>query len=69
MWAEENVMSPADLPSRFPVGTRYVVEGEDGKDGALRIVARYLIYPDGTRVDLTAGKIRARRRARQARKR
>jgi hypothetical protein len=62
-------MSPADLPSRFPVGTRYVVEGEDGKDGALRIVARYLIYPDGTRVDLGAGKTRARSRARRTRKR
>jgi hypothetical protein len=68
-------MSPADLPSRFPVGTRYVVEGEDGKDGVLRITARYLIYPDGTRVDLMVGKTRrpahrtGRARAQHGRKR
>jgi hypothetical protein len=67
MRAEEKFMSPADLPSRFPVGTRYVVEGEDGRDGALRIVARYLIYPDGKRVDLLVGKSRRARRTARAR--
>ncbi len=43
------------LPSRFPAGTKFVVEGEDAADGQLRIVARYLVYPDGTRVDLLEG--------------
>ena len=38
-------------------------------DGALRIVARYLIYPDGTRVDVTSRKTRARSHARRTRKR
>ena len=41
------------LPARFPVGTRYVVEGEPGIGGELRIVSRYVIMPSGARCDLT----------------
>jgi hypothetical protein len=37
------------LPSRFPVGTRYVIEGHGG-----RICLRYLEFPDGRRIDLPA---------------
>jgi hypothetical protein len=37
------------LPSRFPVGTRYVIEGREG-----RIRLRYLEFPDGRKVDLPA---------------
>jgi hypothetical protein len=37
------------LPSRFPVGTRYVIEGREG-----RICLRYLEFPDGRKVDLPA---------------
>jgi hypothetical protein len=37
------------LPSRFPVGTRYVIEGRGG-----RIQLRYLEFPDGRHVDLPA---------------
>jgi hypothetical protein len=40
------------LPSRFPVGTRYIVEGEPAKGGKLRIVSRYLVMPSGVRYDL-----------------
>jgi hypothetical protein len=40
------------LPARFPVGTRYVVEGEPAKGGKLRIVSRYLVMPSGVRYDL-----------------
>ena len=40
------------LPDRFPVGTRYVIEGRDGGDGRLRIHLRYLEFPDGRQVDL-----------------
>jgi hypothetical protein len=36
-----------DLPSRFPVGTRYVIEGLRG-----RISARYVEFPDGRRLEL-----------------
>jgi hypothetical protein len=41
-----------DLPSRFPVGTRYVIEGRGGGRGALRIHLRYLEFPDGRHVEL-----------------
>jgi hypothetical protein len=37
------------LPSRFPVGTRYVIEGRGG-----HICLRYLEFPDGRKVDLPA---------------
>ena len=37
------------LPDRFPVGTRYVVEGREG-----RISLRYLEFPDGRHVVLPA---------------
>ncbi len=39
------------LPSRFPVGTRYVIEGRNG-----RIYVQYLEFPDGRHVDLSAGR-------------
>jgi hypothetical protein len=45
----------ARLPSRLPAGTKFVVEGEDAAGGRMRVVARYLVYPDGTQVDLLAG--------------
>jgi hypothetical protein len=54
--AKEQIMSAAArLPSRVPAGTKFVIEGEDAPEGALRIVKRYLVYPDGTRLDLMAG--------------
>jgi hypothetical protein len=37
------------LPNRFPVGTRYVIEGRPG-----HICLRYLEFPDGRKVDLPA---------------
>ena len=50
------------LPSQFPDGTRFVIEGRAG-----RIVSRYLEFPDGRHVDLTpnhpdsGGRFRERR--------
>jgi hypothetical protein len=55
------------LPSRFPVGTRYIVEGEPGKGGQLRIVSRYVVMPSGVRYDLMPTE-RARKPADLARK-
>jgi hypothetical protein len=46
------------LPRRFPVGTRYVIEGRAG-----RICLRYLEFPDGRKVDLPAD-LAARTKAR-----
>ena len=40
------------LPTRFPVGTRYVVEGRGGPNRGLRIRSRYLEFPDGRHMDL-----------------
>jgi hypothetical protein len=58
------------LPSRFPVGTRYVIEGRAG-----RIMLRYLEFPDGRHVELPVdrtGRNRSRpaaaRRSRSKRK-
>jgi hypothetical protein len=41
--------SAVRLPSRFPVGTRFVIEGRSG-----RIRLRYLEFPDGRQVNLPA---------------
>ena len=61
--------SSADrLPSRFPIGTRYVVEGRGGGQGTLRIHLRYLEFPDGRQVELPvdlADRPRSRRRGRR----
>ncbi len=61
--------SPVDrLPSRFPVGTRYVVEGRGGGQGRLRIHSRYLEFPDGRHVELpadVADRARSRRHPRR----
>lgn len=43
------------VPSRLPEGTKFVVEGEDAVGGGVRIVARYLVYPDGRRINLLVG--------------
>ncbi len=43
---------PFVLPREFPEGTRYVVEGRPAPDGTTCIVSRYLVFPDGQRVDL-----------------
>jgi hypothetical protein len=40
------------LPSRFPVGTHYIIEGEPRKGGQPRIVSRYVVMPSGIRYDL-----------------
>jgi hypothetical protein len=47
-------MSVTSLPTRFPVGTRYVIEGRRGKSGRLRIVSRQLILPNGRQFEVKA---------------
>jgi hypothetical protein len=53
------------LPTRFPVGTRYVIEGRSGAHGRLRVQSRYLEFPDGRLVQLP---IAARKGARLSRR-
>jgi hypothetical protein len=40
------------LPTRFPVGTTYVVEGSAGEEGHLRVFSRYVVLPGGQRINL-----------------
>ena len=42
------------LPKRLPVGTTYVVEGHGGGDGNLRVFSRYVVLPNGQRINLGA---------------
>ena len=44
----------SSLPTRFPVGARYVVEGRGGEDGQLRVFSRYIVLPGGRRIKLPA---------------
>lgn len=45
------------LPRRFPVGTRYVLEGlpaEPGQaPGQVRVISRMVVLPNGQQFDLT----------------
>jgi hypothetical protein len=54
------------LPDRFPVGTRYVIEGRPGSKGHLRVHSRYLEYPDGRRLELALNVERSRHGRRRA---
>lgn len=47
------------LPSRFPVGTHYVVEGVPGNDGELLITSRYVVLPNGTQLPVPVSSPRA----------
>jgi hypothetical protein len=54
--AVENVMAyrTSRLPSRFPVGTKFVIEGKRGGEGQVQVFSRYLEFPDGTFFPLPA---------------
>jgi hypothetical protein len=47
-------LRPDRLPDRFPVGTRYIIEGRGGGQGRLHVHLRYLEFPDGRQVKLPA---------------
>ena len=63
------------LRRRFPVGTKFVIEGRQGGEGQMQIFSRYLEFPDGTFLPLPAGPAKrksapaSRRRARRSRAR
>ena len=57
------------LPSRFPIGTRYVIEGRRGGEGRVRISVRRLEFPDGRKLDLPLEMERATPRRRRLAKR
>ena len=63
-------MRKAQMPARFPVGTRYVIEGKPGKGGKLEVLSRYLIMPNGRRLELSKAAVphRSTRRVSRARR-
>ncbi len=42
------------LPSRFPVGTKFVIEGRTGGEGEVQVFKRFIEFPDGTFFPLPA---------------
>ena len=59
------------LSSRFPIGTKFVIEGRRTGEGKTKVFSRYLVFPDGTciRLPKRAGKretVAPRYRARRA---
>ena len=48
------MIQSSSLPTRFPVGAKYVVEGRGGEDGQLRVFSRYVVLPGGRRIKLPA---------------
>lgn len=62
-------MTASSLPSRFPAGTHYVIEGRRGKSGKLQIVSRQLILPNGQRFEISAATYDRPRAARLKRQR
>ena len=44
--------SASRLPSRFPVGTKFVIEGRRAGEGQVQVFSRYLEFPDGTCIRL-----------------
>jgi hypothetical protein len=47
-------LNSSGLPSRLPLGATYVVEGYRGEEGKLHVVARYVVLPDGQRINVPA---------------
>lgn len=47
------------LPQRLPAGARYVVEGRSVARGEFRVTARYVVYPDGRRIEVPGRKVLA----------
>jgi hypothetical protein len=46
--------SSSRLPSRFPIGTKFVIEGKRRGEGQVQVFSRYLEFPDGTFLPLPA---------------
>ena len=60
----------SQLPSRFPVGTKFVIESRPARNGGSTIYSRYLELPDGRSFSLPPRKLaaKARHRSRVRRK-
>jgi hypothetical protein len=61
--SQEDVMAYSlKLPSRFPVGTKFVIESRRGGEGQAQVFSRHLEFPDGTFFPLPARPVRAQRK-------
>ena len=49
------MLKPKALPSRFPVGTKFVIEGKPAGEGEVQVFKRYIEFPDGTLMRLPVG--------------
>ena len=47
-------MQAARIPKRVPVGTKYIIEGKSRGPGQVQVFSRYLVFPDGRRLELPA---------------
>jgi len=54
---------PHRLPRRFPIGATFVLEGYGGGEGNLRVIARYVVLPDGQRINVPAFSLQSLPRA------
>jgi len=50
--SRSQVHKPKTLPTRFPVGTKFVVEGRPAAAGEVQVFKRFIEFPDGTLVRL-----------------
>jgi hypothetical protein len=55
------------LPTRFPVGTKFVIEGRPGDEGKMQVFSRYLEFPDGTKLRLPKRPLKSAPAGRRAR--
>jgi hypothetical protein len=46
--------SVSRLPSRFPVGTKFIIEGRQAGEGEVQVFKRFLEFPDGRHLRLPA---------------
>jgi hypothetical protein len=46
--------SSTRLPSRFPVGTKFVIESRRSGEGKPQVFSRHIEFPDGTMLRLPA---------------
>jgi len=50
------------LPSRFPVGTKFVIESRRGGEGQAPVFSRHLEFPDGTKLSLPSRPVLAQQK-------
>jgi hypothetical protein len=53
------------LPSRFPVGTKFIIESRPAREGQVQVFSRYLEFPDGTFFPLPSRTVRKPQRIRR----